>query len=162
MFDQYVKDMLTRTDNNLDKEKLRAQAPAVFNELLRYLKLKRNTSTAVGPCSKSRCGMLSYYVRRYTCRGACRRSQPSSFTTTQPCILRGPRRGSWHTAQRSSCTPKRIIKSPRAIFGQDQRRVMLQSPKAWHRGVPCRLWRETRSANCELKDTNSPQSRSQP
>jgi hypothetical protein len=44
VFDQYVKGMLTRTDNNLDKEKLRALAPAVFNELLRYLELKRSKS----------------------------------------------------------------------------------------------------------------------
>lgn len=55
---QYVKDMLTRTD----KEKLRTQAPAVFKELLRYLELKRNTSTAVGPCSKCEDAMWHAFI----------------------------------------------------------------------------------------------------
>jgi hypothetical protein len=58
VFDQYVKDMLTRTD----KEKLRTQASAVFKELLRYLELKRNTSTAVGPCSKCEDAMWHAFI----------------------------------------------------------------------------------------------------
>ena len=62
MFGQYVKDVLTRTDNKLEEEVIRAQAPAVFKELLRYLELKRATNTTVGPCSKCVDGMWHAFI----------------------------------------------------------------------------------------------------